>query len=98
MPPSHPGVVAESSLSNIRTVYASCGEADTLRRYSDALQGSFLAGKREAAVKGVALGTHGLILWSWGGMLWLGGWLVANGKATGGNVFGTALAVIIAGQ
>ncbi|KAI8541589.1 hypothetical protein RHMOL_Rhmol08G0073200 [Rhododendron molle] len=91
------GIVAEQSLSSIRTVYAFVGESKTMRNYSIALQGTVDLGLKQGLAKGLAIGSNGIVFAIWSFIAYYGSRLIMYHHASGGNVFVTGAAIAIGG-
>ncbi|XP_074574920.1 ABC transporter B family member 20-like [Curcuma longa] len=90
--------IAEQAISYIRTLYAFTN--DTLAKYSYAtsLQATLRYGILISLVQGLGLGfTYGLAICSCALQLWVGRFLISNGKANGGEIITALFAVILSG-
>lgn len=90
-------VVVEQAISSIRTVYSFVGETKTLEQYSAALERSTKLGLKQGLVKGVAIGSNGIILAIWSFICYYGSKLVMYHGAKGGTVFVVAVDLTIGG-
>nr|XP_043631203.1 ABC transporter B family member 15-like isoform X2 [Erigeron canadensis] len=99
--------VAEQAISSVRTVYSFVGESKTIRDYSAALQGAVTLGLKQGLVKGLVMGSNGVVYAVWAFLCWYGSRLVmyhgarggtvcavGSGIASGGLSFGSALATV----
>lgn len=80
------GGIAEQAISLIRTVYSYVGEKETLDRFSRALQTTLEFGIKQGLVKGILLGSMGMIYIGWGFQAWVGTYLVTRKHEKGGHV------------
>ncbi|KAH7856813.1 hypothetical protein Vadar_005798 [Vaccinium darrowii] len=92
------GEIAEQAISSIRTVYSFVGEHQTLNRFSLALQKSTELGIKQGLIKGLLLGSMGIIYINWAFQAWLGSVLVTKSGESGGKVFISGLCVIVGGM
>ncbi|XP_023535149.1 putative multidrug resistance protein [Cucurbita pepo subsp. pepo] len=91
------GGIAEQAVSSIRTVYSYVGERQTLEKFSQALQKSMEFGIKSGLVKGLMLGSMGIIYAGWGFQAWIGTYLVTEKGEKGGNVFIAGFNVLMGG-
>ncbi|KAL4619224.1 hypothetical protein ACB092_06G064300 [Castanea dentata] len=91
------GGIAEQAISSIRTVYSYVGEKETLDRFSHALQTTLEFGIKQGLVKGILLGSMGMIYIGWGFQAWVGTYLVTQKHEKGGHVFITGFNVLMGG-
>ncbi|KAL2547092.1 ABC transporter B family member 15 [Forsythia ovata] len=91
------GGIAEQAISSIRTVYSYVGEHQTLKRFSHALQGSTNLGIKQGLVKGLLIGSMGMIFATWAFQSWVGSILVTEKGESGGHVFVSGICVILGG-
>ncbi|CAI9785118.1 unnamed protein product [Fraxinus pennsylvanica] len=91
------GSIAEQAISSIRTVYSYVGEHQTLVRFSHALQGSMNLGMKQGLVKGLLIGSMGMVFVTWAFQSWFGSILVIEKGERGGHVFISGLCVILGG-
>ncbi|KAL2519630.1 ABC transporter B family member 15 [Abeliophyllum distichum] len=91
------GGIAEQAISSIRTVYSYVGEHQTLKRFSHALQGSTNLGIKQGFVKGLLIGSMGMIFANWAFQSWVGSILVTEKGESGGHVFISGICVILGG-
>lgn len=59
------GGIAEQAISSIRIVYSYVGEKQTLERFASALETSKKVGIKLGSIKGVVIGSFGLIYATW---------------------------------
>ncbi|XP_050369771.1 putative multidrug resistance protein [Argentina anserina] len=91
------GGIAEQAISSIRTVYSYVGENQTLKRFSTALQTVTNIGIKVGLVKGILMGSMGIIYVGWGFQAWVGTYLVTQKGEDGGNVFVAGFNVLMGG-
>ncbi|KAF3453524.1 hypothetical protein FNV43_RR03964 [Rhamnella rubrinervis] len=91
------GGIAEQSISSIRTVYSYVGENQTLDRFSNALQKVLEFGVKLGFVKGLMMGSMGIIYVGWGFQAWVGTYLVTQKGEQGGHVFIAGFNVLMGG-
>ncbi|KAH9321486.1 hypothetical protein KI387_016125 [Taxus chinensis] len=91
------GDLVEQSISSIRTVFSFVGEERTLSRFTKALNGSVKLGIKQGLVKGIAVGSTGVMFLMWALVSWYGSILVINHGASGGNIFGAGITIIMGG-
>uniref|UniRef100_M4E975 Uncharacterized protein n=1 Tax=Brassica campestris TaxID=3711 RepID=M4E975_BRACM len=91
------GSIAEQAISLVRTVYAFGSETKLIARFSVALQSSVKLGLRQGIVKGISLGSNGIIYAIWGFMTWYGSRMVMDHGAKGGTVFAVISCVTFGG-
>ncbi|KAL6008397.1 (ABC) transporter [Asimina triloba] len=85
-------------IANVRTVQAFVGEERAVRSYRDALQKTYVYGKKGGLAKGLGLGTlHCVLFLSWALLVWFASVVVHKEIANGGESFTTMLNVVIAG-
>ncbi|XP_019191856.1 PREDICTED: ABC transporter B family member 20-like [Ipomoea nil] len=90
--------IAEQAVSNIRTLYAFTNETLAKYSYATTLQATLRYGILISLVQGLGLGfTYGLAICSCALQLWVGRFLVTNGKAHGGEIVTALFAVILSG-
>lgn len=86
------------ALSNIRTLYAFTNEALAKRLYASSLQDTLKCGILVSLVQGLGLGfTYGFGMCSCALQLWVGRFLVTNGKCTGAEIITAIFAIILSG-
>ncbi|CAI9100140.1 OLC1v1037080C1 [Oldenlandia corymbosa var. corymbosa] len=91
------GAILERSISSIRTVYSFVGEAKTVAKYSNSLQGTIRLGQRQGFAKGLAVGSNA-IMYSVGAFLnYYGSTLVMYHGAQGGTVFAVVSILVYRG-
>ncbi|CAN6691266.1 unnamed protein product [Malus baccata var. baccata] len=81
------GGLAEQAISSVRTVYSYVGENQTLNRFSTVLQTVTELGIKVGLVKGLLMGSMGIIFIGWGFQAWVGTYLVTQKGEDGGHVF-----------
>jgi len=91
------GGIAEQAISSIRTVYSYVGEHQTLERFNRALQTTLEFGVKLGFVKGLLLGSMGIIYVGWGFQAWVGTYLVTQKHEKGGHVFVAGFNVLMGG-
>ncbi|XP_004295792.1 PREDICTED: putative multidrug resistance protein [Fragaria vesca subsp. vesca] len=91
------GGIAEQAISSVRTVYSYVGENQTLKRFSTALQAVTKIGIKVGLVKGVLMGSMGMIYVGWGFQAWVGIYLVTQKGEDGGHVFVAGFNVLMGG-
>jgi ATP-binding cassette subfamily B (MDR/TAP) protein 1 len=92
------GMIAEQSISSVRTVYSFVGEDTTVKAYSDALNDTVELGIKQGLAKGLAVGAIGINFAIWAFLSWYGSEQVLKGYANGAHVLVTGLAVLIGGM
>ncbi|KAL6196374.1 hypothetical protein ACLB2K_031989 [Fragaria x ananassa] len=91
------GGIAEQAISSVRTVYSYVGENQTLKRFSTTLQAVTKIGIKVGLVKGVLMGSMGMIYVGWGFQAWVGTYLVTQKGEDGGHVFVAGFNVLMGG-
>ena len=91
------GGIAEQAISSIRTVYSYVGEHQTINRFSKALEKCTELGIKQGLIKGVLMGSMGMIYAAWAFQAWVGSLLVAERGEKGGFVFISGVCVILSG-
>ncbi|XP_051144246.1 ABC transporter B family member 15-like [Andrographis paniculata] len=91
------GSIAEQAISNIRSVYSHVGEHKTVGKFRRALEGSMTLGIKQGLMKGLMIGSMGMIFVTWAFQSWVGGLLVAELGESGGHVFIAGLSIILGG-
>ncbi|KAL3726369.1 hypothetical protein ACJRO7_031286 [Eucalyptus globulus] len=91
------GGIAEQAISSIRTVYSYAAEHQTLVRFSHALQSTLELGIKQGFVKGLMLGSMGMIFAAWAFQAWVGSVLVTERGEEGGPVFVAGICIITGG-
>ncbi|XP_015898197.2 putative multidrug resistance protein [Ziziphus jujuba] len=91
------GGIAEQSISSVRTVYSYVGENQTLDRFSKALQKVLEFGIKAGFIKGLMMGSMGIIYVGWGFQAWVGTYLVTQKGEQGGHVFIAGFNVLMGG-
>ncbi|KAF5733808.1 ABC transporter family protein [Tripterygium wilfordii] len=90
--------IAEQAVSYIRTLYAFTNENLAKYSYATSLQATLRYGILISLVQGLGLGfTYGLAICSCALQLWVGRFLVTDGKAHGGEIITALFAVILSG-
>ena len=92
------GNIAEQALSSIRTVFAFVGEERTMTKFSDALNVTVKLGLKQGLVKGLAVGSGGLVFCIWAFNAWYGSTLVMYHGASGGKIFVTSTSILMGGM
>lgn len=91
------GGIAEQAISSIRTVYSYVAENQTLIRFSNALQTTMELGIKQGFIKGLLMGSMGMIYVGWAFHAWVGTYLVTEKGEKGGSIFVAAINVIMGG-
>lgn len=91
------GGIAEQAISSIRTMYSYVGESQTLVRFSRALQSTLELGIKQGFVKGLMLGSMGMIFAAWAFQAWVGSILITERGESGGPVFVAGICIIMGG-
>ncbi|KAG2316338.1 hypothetical protein Bca52824_019460 [Brassica carinata] len=91
------GSIAEQAISLVRTVYAFGSETKLIAKFSSALQGSVKLGLRQGLVKGVSLGSAGIVYAIWAFMTWYGSRMVMYHGAKGGTIFAVIICINFGG-
>ncbi|XP_075504716.1 ABC transporter B family member 15-like [Primulina tabacum] len=91
------GGIVEQAISNIRTVYSYVGELKTVERFSHSLQKSTNLGIKQGLMKGLMIGSMGMIFVTWAFQAWVGGLLVTEKGESGGHVFIAGICIILGG-
>ncbi|KZV43331.1 ABC transporter B family member 6-like [Dorcoceras hygrometricum] len=90
--------IAEQAVSYIGTLYAFTNETLAKYSYATSLQATLRYGILISLVQGLGLGfTYGLAICSCALQLWVGRFLVMQGKAHGGDIITALFAVILSG-
>ncbi|GAB4836564.1 ABC transporter B member 20 [Ancistrocladus abbreviatus] len=90
--------IAEQAVSYIRTLYGFTNETLAKYSYATSLQATLRYGILISLVQGLGLGfTYGLAICSCALQLWVGIFLVTNGRAHGGEIIAALFAVILSG-
>ncbi|KAM2000442.1 hypothetical protein COP2_007735 [Malus domestica] len=92
------GGLAEQAISSVRTVYSYVGENQTLNRFSTVLQTVTELGIKVGLVKGLLMGSMGIIFIGWGFQAWVGTYLVTQKCEDGGHVFVAGSNVLMGGM
>ncbi|KAK4423898.1 ABC transporter B family member 15 [Sesamum alatum] len=80
------GSIVEQAISNIRKVYSYVGEQKTVDKFSRALEDSMNLGIKQGLMKGLMIGSMGMIFATWAFQSWVGGLLVTEKGESGGHV------------
>lgn len=91
------GGIAEQAVSSIRTVYSYVAEHETLIRFSNALQKTMELGIKQGFIKGLLMGSMGMIYVGWAFQAWVGSYLVTEKGEKGGSIFVAGISVIMGG-
>lgn len=91
------GGTAEQAISSVRTVYSNVAEGQTVARFSNALQRSMELGIRQGFVKGLLIGSMGMVFAAWAFQAWVGSILVSERGEKGGTVFVAGICIIMGG-
>lgn len=91
------GGIAEQALSSIRTVYSYVWEHQTVDRFSNALQTSMELGIKQGLLKGLLIGSMGMMYVTWAIQSWVGCLLVTERGEKGGLVFVSEICVMWGG-
>ncbi|XP_077253087.1 putative multidrug resistance protein [Tasmannia lanceolata] len=91
------GGIAEQAVSSIRTVVSYVGESRMLERFSKALEPSMKLGIKIGILKGLAIGSFGMVFTIWSHQAWVGTILVTEMGAKGGDVFIAGICVMFGG-
>ncbi|POO00348.1 ABC-transporter [Trema orientale] len=88
------GTIAEQAISSIRIVYAFVGEKTTVAEYSKALNVSAKLGLRQGLVKGLAIGSNGIVFAIWAFLSYCSIKLVMYDGVRGGTVYAIGSSII----
>ncbi|KAL5991245.1 hypothetical protein ACLOJK_012152 [Asimina triloba] len=91
------GGIAEQAISSIRTVVSYVAERQTLERFSHALVRNRELGIKQGLMKGLAIGSIGILFAMWSFQSWVGSVLVTEAGAKGGSVFISGLCILYGG-
>ncbi|XP_062112545.1 putative multidrug resistance protein [Humulus lupulus] len=91
------GGIAEQAISSIRIVYSYVGENHTITKFSKALEKCSELGIKQGLMKGILMGSMGMIYAAWSFQAWVGSLLVAERGEKGGYVFISGVCVILGG-
>nr|VDC58391.1 unnamed protein product [Brassica rapa] len=91
------GSIAEQAISLVRTVYAFGSETKLIAKFSLALQGSVKLGVRQGLVKGISIGSNGIIYAIWAFLTWYGSRMVMYHGAKGGTIFAVIICLTFGG-
>ncbi|KAL5991267.1 hypothetical protein ACLOJK_012174 [Asimina triloba] len=91
------GSTAEQALSSIRTVVSCVAEQQTLKKFSHELEPSMELGMKQGLLKGMAIGSIGIVYAVWSFLAWYGSILVTKMGAEGGHVFIAGVCVLLGG-
>ncbi|KAK3163152.1 hypothetical protein QOZ80_1BG0098280 [Eleusine coracana subsp. coracana] len=90
--------IAEQAILYIRTLYSFTNETLAKYSYATSLQATLRYGILISLVQGLGLGfTYGLAICSCALQLWVGRFLIAHGRANGGEVVVALFAIILSG-
>lgn len=92
------GAIAEESISSVRTVYSFVGETTVVKKYSSSLDETVRLGIKQGLAKGLAMGSVGINFAIWAFLSWYGSQQVIAGRADGGNILTTGIAIISGGM
>ncbi|KAK4399667.1 ABC transporter B family member 15 [Sesamum angolense] len=91
------GSIIEQAISNIRTVYSYVGKQKTVDKFSRALEESMNLGIKQGLMKGLMIGSMGMIFATWAFQSWVGGLLVTEKGESGGHVFIAGISIVLGG-
>ncbi|OWM76145.1 putative multidrug resistance protein [Punica granatum] len=91
------GGAAEQAVSSIRTVYSYVAERQTVARFSNALQRTMELGIHQGFIKGLLIGSMGMVFAAWAFQAWVGSMLVSEKGEKGGTVFVAGICIIMGG-
>lgn len=91
------GGIAEQAISSVRIVYSFVGEQDTLDKFSHALEKSMRLGVKRGLMKGLLIGSMGMIFAVWGFQAWVGSVLVTEKGEKGAPVFIAGICTVLGG-
>ncbi|ONK77679.1 uncharacterized protein A4U43_C02F9360 [Asparagus officinalis] len=91
------GGIADQAVSSIRTVVAYVGERQTMESFSQALEKTTALGIKQGLMKGILVGTMGMIYAIWAFQTWYGSVLVTEKGAQGGSIIVAGICVILGG-
>ncbi|XP_014519543.1 ABC transporter B family member 15 isoform X1 [Vigna radiata var. radiata] len=91
------GSIAEQAISSIRTVYSYVGEKQTMQAFNSSLEKSMEIGIKQGQIKGVIIGSIGLLYATWAFQSWVGSVLVRTKGESGGPVFCAEICIIWGG-
>ncbi|XP_058768786.1 ABC transporter B family member 15-like [Vicia villosa] len=94
---SQAGIVAEQTLSSIRTVYSFVGEQKSMNAFSKALEGTVELGLKQGLAKGLAIGSNGFVFAIWAFLCYYGSKMVMYHGAQGGTVFAVGASITVGG-
>lgn len=89
--------IVQQTFSSIRTVYSYVGEDHTLKSFADALEPTLKLGIRQGLMKGMAIGSMGLVFAIWALQGWYGSILVTDKEEKGGNVYAAGVCIVYGG-
>ena len=92
------GGIAEESISSVRTVYSFVGESEVSNRYSSSLDETVRLGIKQGFAKGLSMGSVGINFAIWAFLGWYGSKQILAGRADGGKVLTTGIAVLSGGM
>ncbi|XP_073138767.1 putative multidrug resistance protein [Henckelia pumila] len=91
------GGIVEQAISSVRTVYSYVGECQTLESFGGALQESMKLGIKQGLLKGLMIGSMGIMFAAWAFESWAGSVLVLERGESGGRVFIAAVCIVLGG-
>lgn len=91
------GGIVEQALSSIRTVYSYVGEERTVKSFSDALAPTLNLGIKQGLVKGMAIGSIGVVFAVWALQSYYGSILVTKKGFKGGDAFTAGTCIVYGG-
>ncbi|KAL0327315.1 UNVERIFIED_CONTAM: ABC transporter B family member 15 [Sesamum angustifolium] len=90
------GSIIEQAI-NIRKVYSYVGEQKIVEKFSRALEESMNLGIKQGLMKGLMIGSMGMIFATWAFQSWVGGLLVTEKGESGGHVFIAGISIVLGG-
>ncbi|KAM7480105.1 hypothetical protein LguiA_028318 [Lonicera macranthoides] len=91
------GGIVEQALSSIRTVYSYVGEERTVKSFSDALGPTLNLGIKQGLMKGMAIGSIGVVFAVWALQSYYGSILVTKKGVKGGDAFTAGTCIVYGG-
>ncbi|ONK70232.1 uncharacterized protein A4U43_C05F31620 [Asparagus officinalis] len=91
------GTIAEQAIFSIRTVYSFVAENKTMAEFSTALNSSVELGVYQGLLKGIAIGSNGIIFAIWAFMAWYGSHLIMYHGSQGGSIHGAGVCIVLGG-
>jgi ATP-binding cassette subfamily B (MDR/TAP) protein 1 len=92
------GAIAEESISSVRTVYSFVGETKVVKLFSSSLDETVRLGIKQGFAKGLSMGSVGINFAIWAFLGWYGSEQILAGRADGGNILTTGIAIISGGM